>query len=389
MINEIIQFNLEEAVNSVYSNNALRKHFYDKKAKSKKSKGNLGTNQTKQLLDNMNVDWYKVEISGGGANRIITCMSRKEVATERQDNRKNNGKGQIPYEEVVRNLTLLYLNQDKDKPATITVSALAHKLGLMSDTLHIASKKITAKQQMAHYDNLVSKYKVGYSFFWHIVSKESKRIKDHLNSILTRMSRDGIIYYRDVTNAVVIEDKKKEPNPIDNVKAFQIKKMQANLREKHDITIVDIIYRSNHRNVLAYKEDEERYFNSLGIEYVYDAKIIGVIATDKEIENYMKDNLIIDFKLSHVENAKRLANNIQDQFYNKLLKAQDNSKLIEELGGRKKPEHSIFKGTEYELVMKDSQRLSYDAIAQAKVSRTYPIEYSEKLKAIQGVLEEE
>lgn len=389
MRNDMIQFNLEEAVNSVYGNDALRKHFYEKKAKSKKGKGNLGTNQTKQILGNMDIDWYKVEISGDGADRIISCIGRKEVPTKRQDNRKNNGKGQIPYEEVVRNLVLLYLNQDKDVPATTTISVLAHELEMMSDTLYIASKKVTANQQKAHYDNLEPKYQVGYSMFWHIVSKESKRIKDHLNSILTRMSDDGIIYYRDVTNAVTIEDGREDHNPIDNVMAFHIKKMQRKLREKHDVTIADIRFRPNHHKVVAYKEDEESYFETIGIEGVYDAKIIGLIATDKEIKNYMKDNLIIDFKLSHAENAKKLANNIQDGFYNKLLKAQDNSKLIDEIGGRLKPEHAIFKGTEFELVMDDCHRLIYDVIAQAKVSGTYPIEYSSKLRAIQDVFTEE
>lgn len=388
MSNEMIQFNLEEAVNSIYGNNALRKHFYSRKAESKKDKGNLGTNQTKQLQTNFEVDWHKVEISGKGANRIITCIGKKDVPTERQDNRKNNGKGQIPYEDIVRNLVLLYLNQNKDVPATTTISLLAHKLELMSDTLYIASKKITANQQKAYYDNLEPKYQVGYSMFWHIVSKESKRIKDHLKSILIRMSDDGIIYYRDVTNASTIENGKVEHNPIDNVFAFQIKKTQRMLREKHDITITDIRFRPKHHKVIAYKEEEKNYFDSLGIEYVYDAKIIGLIATDKEIKNYMKDNLIIDFKLSHVENAKRLACNLQDEFYNTLLKSQDNSKLIEELGGRAKPEHAIFKGTEYELVMEDNQRLAYDAIAQAKVSGTYPNEYKNNLKAIQDVEEE-
>lgn len=382
----MIQFNLEEAVKSQYGCDALRKHFNDKKANSKKDKGNLGANQTKQLICSMEVDWYKVEISGKGADRIITCIGRKDVPTERQDNRRNNGKGQIPYEEVIRNLVLLYLNQNKDVPATTTISVFAHKLELMSDTLYIASKKITATQQKAHYDNLEPKYQVGYSMFWHIVSKESKRIKDHLNSILTKMSDCGIIYYRDVTNSVTVEDGKEEHNPIDNVMAYQIKKMQRKLREKHDIAIADIRFRPKHHKVLAYYKDEKDYFDSLGMEYVYDAKIIGLIATDKEIKNYMKDNLIIDFKLSHTENAKRLGNNIQDDFYNKLLKAQDNSKLIEELGGRAKPEHAIFKGTEYELVLDDIFRLAYDAIAQAKVSGVYPIEYSNKLKTIQDVL---
>ncbi|MGG2087926.1 hypothetical protein ABFY59_13130 [Priestia aryabhattai] len=387
MSNEMIQFNLEEGVNSKYGNDALRKHFYDKEAKSKKGKGNIGTNQTKQLLGNMEVDWYKVGISGDGADRIITCKCKKEVPTERQDYRKNNGKGQIPYEEIVQNLTLMYLNQAEDQPVTITLGLLAHELGLMSNTLYNASKKLTANQQQAHYYNLDTKYQIGYSMFWHIVPKESKRIKDHLNSILHKMSKSGIIYYRDITSAVTIEDGKKEHNPIDNVMAYNIKEIQRKLREKHNITIGDIMFRPKHHKVLAYKEDEQSYFDSLGIQYVYDAKVLRLIAMDKEIQNFVKDSLISDFRNSHIDNAKRLAYCIQDDFYNKRLKAKDNSKLVEYFGGRMKPEHALFKGTEFELVMEGNQ-LMYDAIAQAKVAGTYPKEYSGNLKIIQDVEKE-
>ncbi|QNK49393.1 hypothetical protein H7F28_03535 [Brevibacterium sp. PAMC23299] len=389
MSSEMMQLSLEDAVNSKYGSDALRKHFYGKKANSKKGKGNLGTNQTKQLLRNLQVDWHKVELSGNGADRIITCIGKKEVPTERQDNRVNNGQGQIPYEGIIRNLVLLYLNQDKDHPATTTIKVLARELGLMSDTLYFASKKITSNQQKAHYDNLDKKYQVGYSMFWHIVPRESERIKNHLKSVLKKMSEAGIIYLRDVTNAVTIDENGENHNPIDNIQAFEIKKTQRNLREKHDVTVADLRYRPKHHKVLAYKEDEQEYFDSLDIHYIYDAMIIGLIATDKEIKHYMKDSLIIDFKNSHACNAERLAKKIQDDFFNKLLKAKDNHKLVEELGGQAKPEHAIFKGTEYELVVQESQRLAYDAIAQAKVADTYPNEYSNKLRAIQDVDEQE
>ena len=385
MINEQIQFNLEEAVNSSYGSDALRKHFYDKKDKSIKKKGNLGTNQTKQLLLNMEVDWDKVEINGYGADRIITVSGKKEVSTKRKDNRVNNGQGQIPYEEIIENLVLLYLNQNKDQTANTTLKALSYKLGLMSDTLYFASKKITANQQIAHYHNLNEKYQVGYSMFWHIVTKESERIKNHLKSILKKMKQAGTIYLRDVTNAVIVVEDEENHYPIDNIQAFEIKKTQRNLREKHDVTVADLRYRPKYHKVLAYKEDENEYFNSLGIHYIYDAMIIGFIATDKEIKHYMKDSLIIDFKNSHADNAERLAKKIQNDFYNKPLKPKDNHKLVEELGGKAKPEHAIFKGTEYELVVQENQRLSYDAIAQAKAAETYPNEYKENLKMIQDV----
>lgn len=98
MNQETIIFTLEEAVNSKYSNDALKKHFYDKKQKSIKKKGNLGANQVKQLLKNMRTDWVIVEIDeSGGADRKITCTGRKEISTIREDGRISNGAWSIPY----------------------------------------------------------------------------------------------------------------------------------------------------------------------------------------------------------------------------------------------------------------------------------------------------
>ncbi|MBS2970378.1 hypothetical protein J9317_16650 [Metabacillus sp. KIGAM252] len=383
MDSETISFSLEEAVNSCYSNEALKKHFYQKKESSVKRNGNLGANQTKQLIENMKVDWGNVEISGDGFERIITCTGKKSTPSVRQDNRKNNGKKQIPYEDIVRRLVVSYLQEEAPRPATTTFKKFAFDIGLMSETLYEASKKILANQQIAHYNNLKPKYRIGYSMFWHIIPRESKRITDHLKSVLQRMNDDGILFYREVTNAVILQDGKEEHNPIDVVEANKIRTEIKKLYDKHSVTYQDTLYRPKHAFVLAFKKDEQKYFEAIGIQYIYTAMIVEHIDTSKEIVTV--SGLLEDYKNAFAENAERLAIKIQYDFFHKLLSPKNNNKLIEIFGGKQKPLHAIFIGTEYEKVMNEINRLAYDAIAQAKVSGTYPKEYRENLEIILDV----
>ncbi|MDQ0205230.1 hypothetical protein [Alkalicoccobacillus murimartini] len=383
MLNKTHIYTLEEAVNSAYSNSALRKHFYEREAKSKKGKGNLGANQTKQLLLNLDIDWTDVKISGKGADRIISCSGKREQSIRKKDNRKDNGKGQILYESVVRDLVVIHLKQN-NKTFSNTISSFAHNLELTSNTLYYASKVKVSTEQKKHYDNLLSKYKIGYSMFWHIVSKESKRIHDNLNSILKRMSEENIIRYKTFLNAVTM-NANREHYALDIKIADEIKTKMNELREKHDVLIVDILFKPNKYKVLQYRREEQTYLNSIGIMYVYETKKIDLISDGYEVKDDMKSSFINEFKVKHVEIVKNLAERIQDNFNSKLIKPKDNSKLLLELGGKKKPEHAIFKGTEYQLVMENSTRLLYDRLAQAKVAGTFPTEYSVNLRIIQDI----
>lgn len=322
-------------------------------------------------------NWYRLE---GKRDEVI---DRKQL-----QNYSNCGQDQMPYKEILQNLILIYLKNPNRKPST-TYRVLAHDLEVMSDILFIASEKITFDEQKAYYGNLDEKYKkYGYVMFWDAVNKETQRIRKHIESVLKDMKEKGIIRHMDVVNAVSLDQHGREiHNPIIVGEVAKIDKMLKRLREKHEVIATDIRYKPKNLSVLAYKEDEYKYLQSLGYEYVYDAVYINLIATDKEIQNYMKDALVTDFKKEHLAFAYQKAVARENSFFNDVVRVKDNHKLHKIVGGKKKSE--VLKGTfsAYDSILIDE--LLNDGIKQEKFGKTYATNYKESLKTIQDVLDKE
>ena len=266
---------------------------------------------------------------------------------------------------------------------------LAHDLEIMSDILFVASEKVTIDEQKAFYKNLDAKYKqYGYVMFWDAVNKESQRIWKHIESVLKDMKEKGIIRHMDVVNAVSLDKFGREiHNPISVNEVSKIDKMLKRLREEHEITATDIRYKPKSASVLAYKEVEYKYLQAFGYEYVYSAIYIDLIATDREIQNYMKDSLVVDFKQEHLAFAYQKALARENSFFNDVVRVNDNHKLHKIFGGKKKSE--VLKGTltAYDSILIDE--LLNDGIKQEKFGKTYATNYKESLKTIQNVLDEE
>jgi hypothetical protein len=326
-------------------------------------------------IDNKN--WYRLE------GKRDEGIERKQL-----QNYSNCGQDQMPYKEILQKLFLIHMRNSNRKKST-TYRVLAHDTQIMSDILFFASDKVTIDEQKAFYENLDAKYKqYGYVMFWDAVNKESQRIRKHVESALKDMKEKGIIRHMDVVNAVSLDKHGREVhNPISIIEVAKIDKMLRSLREKHDVTTTDIRYKPKSASVIAYKEDEYEYLQSFGYEYIYDAVYIDLIATDKEIQNYIKDSLITDFKKEHLAFAYQKAIARENSFFNDVERVKDNHKLHKLLGGKKKSE--VLKGTltAYESI--DIDELLNDGIKQEKFAHTYATNYKESLKAIQDVNEEE
>ncbi|WP_040204313.1 hypothetical protein [Neobacillus jeddahensis] len=333
--------------------------------------------------------WHIVEVVKIDKKNLYRLAGERDEEVERKhlQNYSNCGQEQMPYKEILQNIILIYLKNPNRKPST-TYRVLARDLEVMSDVLFFASEKITIDEQKGYYKNLDDKYKkYGYVMFWDAVNKETQRIRKHIESVVKDMKEKGIIRHMDVVNAVSLDKFGREiHDPIIVSEVCKIDKMLKSLREKHEVTATDIRYKPKNLSVLAYKEDEYKYLQSLGYEYVYDAVYIDLIATDKEIQNYMKDSLVMDFKKEHLAFAYQKAVARENSFFNDVVRVKDNHKLQKILGGKKKSE--VIKGTltAYDSILIDD--LLNDGIKQEKLSKTYATNYKESLKTIQDVSDE-
>ncbi|WP_022794323.1 hypothetical protein [Marinococcus halotolerans] len=354
------------------------KAYYEKHKK-------LGGHKEKlhHTLNEIYEDWEIIKVKN---KRMYKLIIEREVPLKRIDKRSFNGKKQIPYEEITKNLILNYVLSDKMKYTTITTPLLAYELGLMSSILFYASKKHTNLSKQEYYEQLEDQYKVGYTMFWHIVSKESKRLKNHLVSILKRMNGNEITHMS-VTNGVKLEKGKEVHDIIDPFKAATLNNKLKQLKNAHFVSSFEIISKPNMPKVKDYKEQENRLLKSKGYEYIYPTNLITLLKPKNEIEKFDSQLLLKDFFIVYLDNSYKLAQNIQNSFFTDPYKKKDNSeKLLEILGGRPKPAHAIFVGTEYEYILENSmERLIFDDIIQAKFSNIYPSEYLAALKIIQEV----
>ncbi|UED79292.1 hypothetical protein FH508_0017840 [Lysinibacillus sp. CD3-6] len=334
--------------------------------------------------------WHIVEVVKIDKKNRYRLAGKREEEIERKQlqNYSNCGQDQMPYKEILQNLILIYLENPNRKPSA-TYRVLARDLEVMSDILFFASEKVTSDEQKAYYKNLDDKYKKnGYEMFWDAVNKETQRIRKHIESVLKDMKEKGIIRHMDVVNAVSLDKYEREiHNPINVSEVGKIDKMLKSLREKHEVTATDIRYKPKSTSVLSYKEDEYNYLQSFGYEYVYDAVYIDLIATDREIQNYMKDSLVTDFKKEHLAFAYQKALARENSFFNDIIRVKDNHKFHKLFGGKKKSE--VLKGTltAYDSILIDE--LLSDGIKQEKFGKTYATNYKESLKAIQDVLDVE
>ncbi|PGT78169.1 MULTISPECIES: hypothetical protein [Bacillaceae] len=358
-----------------------------------KGKGNVNKRTLDSVIKKAS-KFYELDsitVKGRGVDKIITCgKERHEVLNDKEIYNYSNcgNREQMPYKEIIQNLILIHLNEKNRKPST-TYRVLAHDLEIMSDVLFSSSNMVTAEEQKNYYKNLDAKYKKqGFAVFWDNVSKESQRIIRNVESVLNDMKEKGIIRHMDVVNAVSLDKFGREiHNPITYIEVNKIDMMKRKLRGKHEVTITDIRYKPKSPAVVAYKEDEYNFLQSFGYEYVYDAVYIDLIATDKEIQNYMKDSLVTDFKKEHLAFAYQKAVARENSFFNDIVRVKDNHKLHKLLGGKKKSD--VLKGTltAYDSILIDE--LLNDGIKQEKFGKTYATNYKESLKTIQDVLDEE
>lgn len=367
----MVQIGLEEAVMEKGTEGMIRQ-FNQKKENSVKKKGSIDPRYTKILVESYECDWNKVEISGSGANRVLTCIGRKLSPTEREDGRINNGEGQLSYKEDIREAILTCLSNTDE--IVVTYRHLLRKLGILDEVLYVASRKFSSVEQIEYYKTLDDVYKNnGHAIFWDIVHLEYNRLEENLESALNDMAKKKVIKMANVTNVAYIGKSKHETLHV--FEAKKIDDMKRELREKYDVTPQELLFkpRAKAKQIKGYKIEETQYFESLGIDYVYDAVAIYINATNKEIDWYKAKELSKTIKQKHLQHAYELAVKRQNDYQN-----EHSNSLLEQFGGKAKPRHTL-----------SDKPTKQEWIEFEKNNGTYADKYKDSLRMIQNVKIEE
>lgn len=381
---------------TIYTLEQLVMEFGNDKQKESlvKNNGNLNIRTFNSLITTVKQHFESVTVEGKGKKRMITCEGKRTEVLDRKELQHYSNSGnreQLPYKELLEQLIMIYLNNDNRK-LTTTYKVLAHESGAMSDMLFFASRNVTAEEQKNYYKDVNDKYKKhGYDVFWNVIDTESQTLIRNIKSVVKDMEIKEIIRYMNVVNAVKLDkDGHKYHEPINPLTAKKIDDKKTELREKHDVTFTDIRYKTKSPAVIAYKEDEHVYLQSLGIEYVYNAVMIYFTATDKEIKNFMKESVIADFKKDYLAFAHKKAMTREKSFLDDVISVKDNVELVEELGGKLKSEvlkMTVFDGIDVIDIV--DEELICNTVTLEKLNHTYASSYKEALKVIQDVEGEE
>jgi hypothetical protein len=309
----------------------------DKQKASYAKTGKLQRDVRDAIITTAKTEWNNVDIikNPNGRGNAFELTGKKAEVLDRKEllNYHNVGQGQLPFKHLLEQLVYAYLVSDNGKH-NVTYKVLAHQTGIMSDTIFYASKNATVEEKKNYYRNHVAGTELaknGFKVFWDVINVESQALIRYVKSVVNDMQKKQIIRYMDVVNAVTLENRKEVHNPIDAVKAYHIDMVKKQLREKHNVTHRDIRFKKKSPAVVAYKKAEYKYLQSLGYEYVYNAIIIYINATDREINEYMQTDLMQDFMEKYILHSYDKAQNRENDRIDKLIK---------ELGGKRKPAHA-------------------------------------------------
>ncbi|MED2247020.1 hypothetical protein P4Y88_28350, partial [Bacillus thuringiensis] len=235
-----------------------------------------------------------------------------------------------------------------DNRASITLKRLAYELGCFSEIMYEASRKVGTTERQDYFEKSCetdSRIKeMGWDVFWECV-KEVGRLVKQVETVLDELKQNEIIYYIDIHQAIIKTDDGQEVyDTLTLDEVFKIKGKQMQLRQKHNVTHQDIMFKLKSHAVKAYKRDEKEYLKTLGYVRIFEAKTIGLVAYDKEIQNYFEKTPLTDaFRFKHIDFAIKLAEARQDAFHNKPVVIKNNKQLHKLLGGKKKKD--IYKET--------------------------------------------
>ncbi|MFE4120083.1 hypothetical protein [Priestia sp. YIM B13486] len=346
MSNEMIKFNLEEAVTK-FGNDAIKRAFYKKKASSKKRKGSLNANQTEQLLEEMKCDYKTVTIEGKGADRIITCAEKREEKETKKDGRKNNG-AKIPYEYEINSLVLDFILKNKPKP--MSLSQWLVMIGFVNRKLTTSYYNTLAKTNCfdtlkeEHSDMFIDKDIVMLDCF---IKTELGTLKENLKSVLRKLADAKIIIHSVKWYGCVVGSE--NHRPLTDEEFVAVGKLKREVATKYDISLKDL-WKQNDSKVQEYwKEYNKRLQSELSLKYVYEAHGAAVQVADKDIERYfnklIENNellfcyglsemnitmLMNDFKGLYGEHSVKRAKNRQERKNNSDHERVKQSKVLKE-----------------------------------------------------------
>lgn len=368
-----------------YGNEKQKNHF----AKYKKFKSR---DIKVAVMTTANEEYEVIEELGKGKGFRLAGKRNEKLDRKQLQNYSNSGnREQLPYKEDIRTAVIQYLNKHKnDNRATITLKRLAYELGCFSEIMYEASRKVGTTERQDYFEKSCetdSRIKeMGWDVFWECV-KEVGRLTKQVETVLDELKQNKIIYYIDIHQAIIKTDNEQElydTLTLDEV--FKIKRTQMQLRQKHNVTYQDIMFRLKSPAVKAYKRDEKEYLQTLGYVRIFEAKTIGLVAYDKEIQSYFEKTPLTDaFRFKHIDFAIKLAEAREDAFHNKPVVIKNNNQLHKLLGGKKKKD--VYKETataSEKFIGNDGiNELLNNEIIQLKMSNCYAEAIDNGLKVLQ------
>lgn len=274
-------------------------------------KGRLSTDALNSLVKAFSEDFENVRENGRGKNKVIILGQKrpKPVKMDKRQNNKATGR-KTPFANQLELLIVKALRDTKNR--NIEGSA-----GNVMFQMKMANEKLCYYRQPNRIDNYVknleeNEISVSKDWLVHVLDKEHDTLTGALLTALRRLERKKLLKWSkypvgavkifnpeigEFTNKPTVDD---EDNPSGNVEyrfinltneqANQLAELERNLKEKHDVTSFQIVTYPYSQKVQRYEKELSSEFQKKGINYYFDAFSIRLVATEKEVDELLKDN---------------------------------------------------------------------------------------------------
>ncbi|WP_046181188.1 hypothetical protein [Domibacillus tundrae] len=279
-------YTLEEAVYGFGDEKKIAS-FEKSKTESKKGEGNLNKRSIDSLVKDIECYFESVTVEGKGAKRKFICEGKKEFATAKEDNRKNNGRD-LPYEYEINSMVIDYILKNKPiKPMSLNHWIV--ELGLGSKTFTTSYYIDVIKDRL--FDELKEKYKglindKDYIMLEHAIKTELNTMKNNLRSTFNKLAKAKIIMHKIEWYGCI--DDSGHHRPLTDEEFTAIGELKRYMLIMNNISASDL-WKRNDKNVKKYWESySERLKKDFGFRYIYEAHGAVLCVTDKDIERYLE-----------------------------------------------------------------------------------------------------
>lgn len=283
----------------------------DSQIESFNKNGILTKNSINSILTKFKEEYARVEDVGRGKNRQILLGEKrpKPVKIDKRQNNKATGR-KTPFANQLELLIVKALRDAKNRN-------IEGSVGNVMFQMKMANERLCYYRQPNRIDNYIknleeNEINVSKDWLVHVLDKEHDTLTGALLTALRRLERKKLLKWSkypvgavkifnpeigEFTNKPTVDD---EDNPSGNVEyrfinltneqANQLAELERNLKEKHDVTSFQIVTYPYSQKVQSYEKELSSEFQKKGINYYFDSFSIRLVATEKEVDELLKDN---------------------------------------------------------------------------------------------------